>query len=58
MRIVEPEIIIRQFRFGTNDVIVVGNGVVSFDSVHIKNELTVDDKKRTPDKKRLHFGPD
>jgi hypothetical protein len=53
LRIVEPEIVIREFQFGTNDVVVVGNGVVSFDSVHIKNELTVDETKRTPDRKRL-----
>jgi len=53
LRIVEPEVVIRQFRFGTNDVVVVGDGVVSFDSTHVKDEFSVDDSKRTPDKKRL-----
>jgi hypothetical protein len=57
LRIVEPEVMIRRFRFGTNEIVLVGNGVVSFDSNAIKDELTVDDVMRTPDKKRLRFGP-
>src|ERR1017187_8735925 len=57
LRIVEPEVMIRRFRFGTNEIVLGGDGVVSFDSNAIKDELTVAEVMRTPDKKRLRFGP-
>jgi len=53
IKIVEPEVVIRRFMFGTNDVVYVGDSVISFDSVHIKEELSVDDKGRAVGGKRL-----
>ncbi len=53
IKIVEPEVVIRRFIFGTNDVVYVGDSVVSFDSVHVKDELSVDDEGRALGGKRL-----
>lgn len=53
--IVEPEVIIRKFRIKASATVIVGNSVVSFDHEDIEDELSVDDKARVLDGKRLSF---
>jgi hypothetical protein len=55
VRVVEPEVMLRSFMFGTGARVFVSNSVVSFDSARVQDELTIDDKNRTPDRKRLRL---